>query len=223
MLKPLAQVISIIFHPLLIVSYMLVLLLLVNPYLFGVHSITDKTSKLLILQVFLSTFFIPGFAVAMLKFTGLVGSLEMRTKQERIGPYVITGMFYIWMFRNFLGNAQVPTAFTSFLLGAAIGLFIAFFINIFSKISAHTVGMGGLLGMVVITLAQFSHDTFLLHLGGWGTFEIGMSWVLISTVLVAGLVGTARLILQAHEPSDLYGGYLVGFVSQFIALRFLYS
>jgi hypothetical protein len=27
---------------------------------------------------------------------------------------------------------------------------------------------------------------------------------------------------RAHEPMDLYGGYLVGFASQFIALRFLF-
>lgn len=222
MLKALAQGISYLFHPLLIVTYMLVLLLVVNPYLFGVHSISDKESKLLLLQVFLSTFFIPGFSVAMLRFTGLVKSLEMRTRQERIGPYIITGMFYIWMFRNFLGSTQVPTAFSCFLLGATIGLFIAFFINIFSKISIHAVGMGGMVGMAVITMLLFSHDSFLLHIGSLGALELNMSWVLIGLVLLAGLVGSARLLLQAHEPLDLYGGYLVGFVAQFIALRFLF-
>jgi hypothetical protein len=222
MLKSLAQVLSFIFHPLLIVTYMLVLLLLVNPYLFGVNSIGDKASKLLILQVFLSTFFIPAFAVAMLRFTGMVQSLEMKTRQERIGPYIITGMFYIWMFRNFLGSDQVPTAFSSFLLGASIGLFIAFFINIFSKISAHAVGMGGLVGMVVITLLLFSYDTFTIHSTILGVVELSMSGVLLIVILVAGMVGTSRLLLQAHEPLDLYGGYLVGFASQFIALRFLF-
>ncbi len=222
MLKSLAQVISFVFHPLLIVTYMLVLLLLINPYLFGVNSISDRASQLLLLQVFLSTFFIPAFAVAMLRFTGLVKSLEMRTKQERIGPYIITGMFYIWMFRNFLGNGQVPTAFTSFLLGATVGLFIAFFINIFSKISAHAVGMGGLLGMVVITMLLFSYDTFVLNSTIFGTVEVSMMWVLVLTVILAGIVGSSRLLLQAHEPMDLYGGYLVGFAAQFIALRFLF-
>jgi len=82
--------------------------------------------------------------------------------------------------------------------------------------------LGGLLGMVVITLLLFSHDTFLVNLGAVGTFEVSMYWVLMLTVLLAGLVGTCRLILQAHEPTDLYGGYLVGFVSQFIALRFMF-
>lgn len=222
MLKSLAQVLSFVFHPLLIVTYMLVLLMLVNPYLFGVNSISDKESKLLILQVFLSTFFIPAFAVAMLRFTGMIKSIEMKTRQERIGPYIITGMFYIWMFRNFLGSDQVPTAFSSFLLGASIGLFIAFFINIFSKISAHAVGMGGLVGMVVITMLLFSYDTFTIHSTIIGVVELSMSGVLIVVVLIAGIVGTSRLLLQAHEPLDLYGGYLVGFASQFIALRFLF-
>ena len=222
MLKSLAQVLSFIFHPLLIVTYMLVLLLLVNPYLFGVNSISDKQSKLLILQVFLSTFFIPAFAVAMLRFTGMIKSMEMKTRQERIGPYIITGMFYIWMFRNFLGSDQVPTAFSSFLLGASLGLFIAFFINIFSKISAHAVGMGGLVGMVVITMLLFSYDTFTIHSTIVGIVEMSMNGVLVFVIVMAGIVGTARLLLQAHEPLDLYGGYLVGFASQFIALRFLF-
>ena len=221
MLRLLAQLISIIFHPLLIVTYMLVLLMLVNPYLFGVNNIGDQSSKLLILQIFLSTFFIPGVAVAMLRFTGMIRSFQMESKQERIGPYVITGILYLWMFRNFLDNPSIPTAFTSFLLGATIALFFAFFINIFSKISAHAVGVGGLLGMVVITMLLFSYDTFTI-LSPRGTMEISMSTVLLITILVAGLVGTARLALQAHEPMDLYGGYLVCFASQFMALRFLF-
>ena len=221
MLRLLAQVVSFIFHPLLIVTYMLVLLLLVNPYLFGVSSIGDSASKLLILQIFLSTFFIPGVAVSMLRFTGMISSFEMKDKQERIGPYIITGVFYLWMFRNFLTNPSIPTAFTSFLLGATIGLFFAFFINIFSKISAHAVGVGGLLGMVVITMLLFSYDTFTI-LSARGTLEVSMSTVLLITIVIAGLVGTARMALEAHEPMDLYVGYLVGFASQFMALRFLF-
>lgn len=48
-----------------------------------------------------------------------------------------------------------------------------------------------------------------------------MNALLLFTLLMAGLVGTARLILDAHQPFDIYGGYLVGFSSQFIALRFI--
>ena len=201
---------------------MLILLLLINPYLFGVSNIGEQPSKLLILQVFLSTFFIPGFAVAMLRFTGLIKSMEMRDKHERIGPYIITGVFYLWMFKNFESNTQIPTAFASFMLGATISLFLAFLINIFSKISIHAVGMGGLLAMVIITMLLFSYDTFTINSTILGIVEINMVTVLLLTILIAGAVGTARLLLSAHEPMDLYGGYLVGFAAQFLALRFLF-
>jgi hypothetical protein len=222
MLRYASILISYLFHPLLMVTYMLALLLLINPYLFGVGAISDKAAKLLLLQVFLSTFFIPAFAVVMLRLVGMLQSLEMPTRQERIVPYVITGIFYLWLARNFLGNPQIPTAFTCFVLGSTIALFLAFFMNIFSKISAHAVGMGGLVGMVVVTMLFFSYGAFSIHTNAFGTLEVSMSSVLIAAVLLAGLVGTARLLLQAHEPMDLYGGYLVGFASQLIALRFLF-
>lgn len=222
MIRSIAQIISFIFHPLLILTYMLVLLLLVNPYLFGVNSISDSTSKLLILRIFLFTFFIPAFSVVMLRLLGMIKSLEMTDRTERIGPYIITGVFYLWMFRNFLDNTQIPTAYTSFVLGATIALFVAFFINIFSKISIHAVGMGGLAGMVVITMLLFSYDTFTLHSSILGSFQLNMVTVLMIAIIFAGLVGSCRLFLQAHRSQDLYGGYIVGFATQFIALRFLF-
>lgn len=222
MLRFFAQFISVLFHPLLMLTYMLVLLLLVNPYLFGVNNINDQLSRVLILRIFLSTFFIPALSVVMLRFLGMVKSIELKDKQERIGPYIITGIFYLWMFRNFLSNSIIPTAYTSFVLGATIALFIAFFINIFSKISAHAVGMGGLLGMIVLTMLEFNHHFFSINLGPLGSMQLSLTIVLLCTILASGLVGTARLLLQAHDAQDLYGGFLVGFFCQFIAYRFLF-
>ncbi len=222
MLQMLARIISYLFHPLLILTYMLVLLLLVNPYLFGVSSISEPLSRLLILRIFLSTFFIPAVAVSMLRLLGLVSSVELKDRHERIVPYIITGIFYLWMFQNFLYNPQVPTAYTAFVLGATIGLFLAFLINIFSLISAHAVGMGGLVGMVVITMLLFSYDTFTIDLYWFGAFQLNMNIILMVSIVLAGLVGTSRLLLSAHNSLDLYGGFLVGFAAQFIALRFLF-
>ena len=49
---------SVVFHPLLVPTYMLLLLLLINPYLFVVSSPQDEGAKMLLLLVFLYTFFI---------------------------------------------------------------------------------------------------------------------------------------------------------------------
>lgn len=219
MLRVAAHIISVVFHPLLMLTYMLVLLLLINPYLFGVHNI--KGNAPLILFVFLSTFMIPAFAVFMMKQLDFISSIQMHDRMERTGPYIITGIFYLWMFRNVLDNPNIPTAFTVFVLGSTIGLFLAFFINIFSKISAHAVGMGGLMAMVVISMFLYSYDDFVINLNSFGIVKCSMNTLLMASIVLAGIVGTSRLLLKAHEPKDLYGGYLVGFSAQLIALWIL--
>ncbi len=218
-LRGIAKIISFLFHPLLILTYMTVLLLTINPFWFGVNRVSDKIP--LLLAVFFSSFVIPGIAVLMLRFLGLVESMELRDKKERIGPYIITGIFYLWLYINFRNDPNMPPIFYTFVLGSVIGLFLAFFINIFSKISAHTVGMGGLIGMLLILLRFGSFDPVLIHLGTIGVLRTTMGTILLIGILIAGLVGTSRLLLQAHDNLDLYGGYMVGLAAQLFAFRIL--
>ncbi len=221
-LRGLARGVSLIFHPLLIPTYMLILLLLINPYLFGINSITERVGQETLLLVFLYTFFLPAVCILVMHFSGMIGSLEMPDKSDRIGPYILTGLLYLWVFYNFYSSGQVPTVFTAFMLGIVIALFLAFFVNIFSKISAHAVGVGGLVAMVFITLLRFSYPSFSLDLGSLGVYSVSVGLVFLAAILIAGLVGTARLLLKAHDPIDLYGGYLVGFTAQMVAYRFFF-
>ena len=200
-------------------TYMTVLMLIIHPFWFGVHQVSDKIP--LLLAVFFSSFVIPGIAVLMMRFLGLVDSMELRDKKERIGPYIVTAIFYLWLYINFRNDPSMPPPFSSVVLGTVIGLFLAFFINIFSKISAHAVGMGGLLGMVIILLGMGSFDPVLIHLGTWGAIQTTLGTLLLVVILLAGLVGTSRLLLKAHESMDLYGGYMVGLAAQFLAFRLL--
>lgn len=200
-------------------TYMTVLMLIIHPFWFGVHQVSDKIP--LLLAVFFSSFVIPGIAVLMMRFLGLVDSMELRDKKERIGPYIVTAIFYLWLYINFRNDPSMPPPFSSVVLGTVIGLFLAFFINIFSKISAHAVGMGGLLGMVIILLGMGSFDPVLIHLGTWGAIQTTLGTLLLVVILLAGLVGTSRLLLKAHDSMDLYGGYMVGLAAQFLAFRLL--
>ncbi|MBK7409596.1 MAG: hypothetical protein IPJ40_17060 [Saprospirales bacterium] len=218
-LRGIAKVVSFFFHPLLMLTYMTVLLLIIQPFWFGVHQVSDKIP--LLLAVFFSSFVIPGIAVLMMRFLGLVESMELRDKKERIGPYIVTAIFYLWLYINFRNDPSMPPPFSSFVLGTVIGLFLAFFINIFSKIRAHAVGMGGLLGMVIILLGMGSFDPVFIPLGTWGSIQTTLGTLLLVFILIAGLVGTSRLLLKAHEAMDLYGGYMVGLAAQFLAFRLL--
>jgi len=220
MVRFLAYFFSVVFHPLLMVTYMLIILLVVNPYMFGVNGV--QGGMLIIIKIFLYTFVIPAFAVFMMKSLDLIDSIEMKTKSERIGPYIITGILYMWAFRTILDNPDIPSAYKLFVLGATIGLFVAFFFNLFTKVSMHALGMGGLLGMIIITSLLYSYDTFVFQLGSLWIVEMSMNALMMIVIVLSGIVCTSRLLLKAHNLQDLYSGFIIGLAAQFLALRILY-
>lgn len=213
-MRTIAHAVSFVFHPLFMMTYIAILLSFINPYLFGVHDASGNME--FILRIFMSTFFLPAFAVFMMKSLGFIQTLEMEDRKERVGPLIATITLYLWMSYNFYKSSIIPNAYTIFIVGATMGLCIAFFINVFSKISLHAIGMGGFLGMIIITMMYFSYGSFNI-----GSVSMSMNFLLMIVIIICGMVGTSRLILEAHEPMDLYGGFFIGFGTQFFALTLL--
>ena len=217
-MKPIAQFISWIFHPLLMLTYMICLLMVVNPYAFGFSRIGEGRSILLIINVFLQAALIPGIAISMMKTLGLTPNLDLGDRTSRIGPFIAAGILYLWLYITFNRLPDVPPVFKSAILGTVIALFTAFILNIFSKISLHAIGMGSLIGMIMVTMLLFNYNSFQ-----FGETTYSMYALLFLIIALAGLVGSARMILENPSPKDLYGGYLVGFSTQLIALQFIAS
>lgn len=219
MLKYLAHLFSILFHPLLMVSYVLLVFIFINPYLFGSQDL--HSLGFIMISVFSISVFFPLIAVLLMRMVGLIESIQMKDKMERIGPLIVTGIFYLWLFINIKQNNNIAGAYTTFVLGSTIALFIAFFVNSFSKVSLHAIGMGGLLAIMFIIRLNYSYDFYYLSLGSLGNLKIHFDVFLIIAIFIAGLVGSSRLVLSAHKPDELYGGYIIGIFSQIIALRIL--
>ena len=151
--------------------------------------------------------------ISTLRPLGLLRSFAMEEKQERVGPYIICGVFYLWMFKNFHAGV-VPALFNAFALGVTIALFFAFFINIFSKISAHMTGMGALTGMVGILAFQWAGETLAL-----GPLMLSLNVVLGLAVLLSGLLGVWQL--SRHTPAEAAQGYAAGLVAVLLAQAIL--
>jgi membrane-associated phospholipid phosphatase len=208
----LARLISIALHPLFMLSYAYILLALFNPFLFGeastdrVFSMSRENPKGVWFVAFLLfSCIIPLVGVLLMRGLGMIRSLSLETRDERKIPYVLTTLFYMALVVQNNQNMEMPLEIKIFTLGATIALCVASFINLFSKISMHTVGAGGFFAMLIIIIARSYAPAHLLFIVG---------------LLVCGLVGTARLLLGAHKTSDIYGGYFVGFVTQFIAITY---
>ncbi len=214
-----AKLISGILHPLFMPTYALLLLLLVNPYLFGVSDLLDRS--FLILRIFLMTFFMPFLVVYLMWYLQLVPSFHLPNRKERIVPYIATSIFYLWVFLNVKNSGWVPKPYVAFMLGSVISLFLAFFLNNFTKISAHAIGMGGFIGFVVLGLATWHYEYFWFQWGSWGPWELRLSRVLVFVVLLAGLVGSSRLLLKVHTHGQVAMGFLVGLAAQYLASFFI--
>jgi len=212
-----ALAVSGLFHPLLIPSYMFVLLMVINPFLFGTNDFGEKRALLTLLMMVMYTCVIPMVSVLLMVALNLVGSVMMNDKTERIGPLLLVMVLYFWVYYNLSNSNDIPTIFSTFLLGVVIALAIAFVINVMDKVSLHTVGMGGLVGMLMITMGFFGAGGMTV-----GGYTVSLGLLLIAGVLMAGIVGTARLALGAHDEFQIYTGYIVGFAAQLIALKFYF-
>lgn len=210
MLQFLARGISFVFHPLLMATYLLLIMLVVNPYEFGFNAL--EQGYFLLLIVFIFSFILPGFAIFLMKQLGFVQSLQLKEKKERIAPLVTTAVFYLWLMANTLSTTMFPRLYSTFLLGAIITLFVCLFFNSFFKVSLHAAGIAGILAMVVLLIVENSISTVDIHFFGFNFFLSGHKFIYLF-IFLAGLTGSVRLFLDAHKPFEVYRGYMIGIIS----------
>ena len=149
-------------------------------------------------------------------FLKLIPNFYLQKREDRFGPLIITIIFYTWFFINLYHNPDIPLTMRIWTLGSLIAVSIAFFLNVFTKVSLHMVGIGGLLGLVFLLFWRFGLDYLQL-----GNLNVHLSVVISFILILSGLVGSSRLFLNAHHMRDVYGGAIVGVASQLLALRFL--
>ena len=200
LLRYIGNFISYIVHPLFIPTYFFLYLMQVLPYEFV--GITEWQLTLRLFSVFWLTAFFPAFAVFLMWRLKLSDSIFLRTKKERIIPYVITMFFYWWMYylsRNFTDQ---PLALKFFYFGIFIASALGLIINNFMKISLHAMGVGGFLTAVILVGLYYSVDNAI--------------WTLLAIIITA-LVMSARMIVSDHSKQELILGLFIGLLTQVMA------
>ena len=190
--EKIAKVISVIFHPLLIPTYALLLLINTNTHFTRV--LPENYRYIIVAFVFLSSFVLPTLIMLILLKMGKIKSLEMKSRQERTLPlFIVAGFFYATYFM--LKQGPHLALFNIFMLGATLLVIISLLINTITKISIHMVALGGMFG----TFAGFAI-----------AFHVELTFILYAILLVAGLTGFARLKLEAHSQAQVYSGFALG-------------
>ena len=196
-MRPLALALSILLHPLLIPVITLCVAFRLDPHLS--YFIEPRSQLIILLMVGVMTVVFPLMSIALLWRSGLVSGPTLPLREERTAPYVMT-LFYHAMAYYLMRRSDHDPATFALLTGGMVALMSTLLINLQWKISAHMVGIGGLIGTLCGLL--------LLH----GTI---VPLELAPFILVAGAIGTARLLVSDHTPAQIYVGGAVGFLSTF--------
>ena len=187
-----ARIMSMIFTP-----FYLPLVGLVALFLFSYMSLLPLAYKLpMLLTVYISTILMPSLLIHLYRrFQGWT-SKELGRKERRIVPYLISilcyfGCFFLMEYRN------TPRVISIILVAALVIQMVCALINVWWKISTHTAAIGGVAGGLGVYSIAFSFNPI---------------WWLAFVILLAGMVGTARMILRQHTLAQVVAGFLVGVV-----------
>jgi hypothetical protein len=195
-----AQAVSVLAHPLFIPALVAAMLLYWHPI--SCLLLPPSMRVRMMAMVVVNTIMFPGLLLLLLWRLGFVKSIAMRTQRERYIPLAASLLFYFWAYYVSRSIDGVPPAFLQWMLGVFLCGCAAEFTNIFKKISLHMIGMGGVVAFLAWQQAVDAH---------WPGFSAPLALVL------AGLVGSARLIKNAHSPSQVYAGFLAGLICQLAA------
>ena len=148
------------------------------------------------------TFVLPALSTLLfVAFQKPSSGLQLSDRSERSVPLLITALYYTLGYYLFQKGMSLPLPLQLYFLGTLLAVVCNLLINRFYKISSHAIGAGGLFGGL---------------LGFMLVFHLGNLTPLLLSVGIAGLVGFARLQLQAHTQGQLYAGYLLGFLAEYL-------
>jgi hypothetical protein len=198
-----ARFVSWLAHPLFVPLYVTCFLLFVHPLLFAGYEHVARLK--LLATVFVNLTFLPAITVFLCWRLKFIDSLMMNTQKERIIPLAAAMIFYFWCWFVLKSFSEIPALFRQFLLGSFITIIMAWMANIYFKISLHALAMGGLFCFVLLAVFGFAG---------------GSACYLAVAVVVAGLVCTSRLVLNVHRPFEVYAGFVLGALSQMLAIWF---
>jgi hypothetical protein len=196
-----AKIVSVLFHPLLMPTYALIILFNSNTHF---SYLPFEVKKMMYLIVFLCTFLIPVSTIPFLVNLKVVSGPQLKNHRERIIPLAISALSFYFAY-HLLNKYPLSTIefVKVMLLASAILIFICLLITLKWKISAHLIGTGGLLAGFFFYAVYFVAD---------------FTMVLVVISLLAGIIAYSRLKLQVHNSAQVYSGFLLGFFGMLLVL-----
>lgn len=187
-----ARVMSMVFTP-----YYLPLVGLIALFTFSYMSLMPWPYKLtIILMVYLFTILLPTLLIHFYRRYQGWTPMEMGLKERRLVPYIIAILCYFACY-YVMSLWRIPQFMANILVAALVIQVVCAIINVWWKISTHTAAIGGFEGALVAFSILFAFNP--------------MTWFCI-ILIIAGMVGSSRMILRQHTLGQVVAGFVLGLV-----------
>jgi len=173
-------------------------------FLFSYLNIMPLAYKLIVLGVvYCFTILMPTLTIFLFRKINGFEAKDLTDRKKRYVPYLLTIISYVFCMLM-MRKLNIPWYMSGIILTALLMMLISIILNLKWKLSEHMLGMGGIVGGVVSFSALFGYNPV---------------WWLSLFILIAGVLGTARIILQHHTLSEVLTGFVVGFICALLVLH----
>ncbi len=185
---------SVVFTPLLSATYLFAIIIFFFPGLTGLDTLEEKF--LAIAYIILFTTLPPVLFVTALFKMGIVSTMMLDARKDRIFPQIFTCVNYIVISVFLLNKFGTTNALTLTIISIGISTIIITVVNMFWKISTHAAGIAGICSISAALYVKHPVDNFLYPL------------IFICFLVVA--VCSARLFIRVHTISQITAGLALG-------------
>ena len=154
--------------------------------------------------VFLNTILIPLAFMHVLRRLGNISGYHLESRRERLLPVALYTLLLLitWLL---LRRIKQPLILTDLFLALTVTSALSWALTLRWKISLHLTGLGAFSALLLATALRLSH-TFIIF------------WLL--SLLLAGTVATARLLLGQHTPAEIYSAFFLSFTTTLLIMIF---
>ena len=193
-----ARVLSMVFTP-----FYLSLVGLIALFTFSYLSLMPWAYKLTVLAlVYLFTILVPTLLIHFYRNYHGWTLIELGKKERRVVPYLLSIVSYFVCY-YVMHRFNIPHFMSNILMAALVIQILCALINVWWKISTHTAAIGGVAGALQAFAVIFGFNPI-----GWLCFVI----------VLAGMVGSSRMILRQHSLRQVCYGFLLGLVAAYGAI-----
>jgi hypothetical protein len=205
-LKNLALVISVVFQPLLMPTLVFGMVLFAAPQ---ATTIQEEVKFGIFFLIVLSTLLIPMITIIGLRLAGMVKSLHMANRKDRMLPFLLTCIFFMLTSYFFYQKSELDPILWQGMGIISVAVILLTAVTFFWKISAHMIGIGGLVAVVIVLGKAYSNFPVL--------------YPLLLVLMLSGAIASSRLYLNAHRPLEIYLGFITGFLICWIGFSLIWS